>query len=235
MNKLLIALATAAVCIGSGANATTLYDFSTPSGLLGTTQSYTNSGLTITAGGFGNTFSSGIISNATALYGKNDGGDEKGLGLANDNTGEHEIEYGLGFVQLNVSALFGKVTNLGFTTGSTTDGEKWAVYGSNTSGVCGSAGYSASGCGTFLTSGTTETQGTPNLLPSFGTYTYYDFVEISHVNGSGSSDLNNNFLLSSLTGAPVPEPATWSIMLIGFAGIGFFMMRSRRKGPAATA
>src|ERR1700722_2073615 len=106
-----------------------------PTGTLGTSQSYTSSGLTVTASGF-NQFNGAID-----LYGKNNGGDETGLGLSNDSTGEHEIEFDHGYGQLNVSALFGHVSSLGFLTGSTTDGEEWAVYGSNTSGVCGS-GYS---------------------------------------------------------------------------------------------
>jgi hypothetical protein len=227
MNKRLIALAAAAICVGTGANAAVIFNFASPGGTLGTTQAYTNSGLTITASGFDQS------NVATALYGKNAGGDEIGLGLTNDTTGNHEIEYDHGYVQLSVSSLFGHVTNLGFMTNSTTDGEKWAVYGSNTSGVCGTGYVVATGsCGTFLISGSTETQGTAVALPSFGTYNYYDFVEISHVNGSNQTDNNDNFLLTSLTGTlAVPEPATWVMMLIGFGAVGF-MLRGRKQAGA---
>jgi hypothetical protein len=222
----------AGVAVSTGAPAATiLYNFSSPSGPLGSTQTYTQSGLTITASGFN---SSNV---ATNLYGKNAGGDENGLGLNNDSTGDHEIEYGHGYIQLDVGSLFGKVTSLGFTTSSTTDGERWAVYGSNTSGVCGT-GYAASGCGTALLTGTTELQSTANLLPSFGTYKYYDFVEISNHNGAGGLDANDNFLISSLSGTlAVPEPATWAMLVLGFGlmGGGLRMARHRNEPARTTA
>ena len=38
----------------------------------------------------------------------------------------------------------------------------------------------------------------------------------------------------SLTGAVVPEPSTWAMMLLGFAGLGFAGYRQMRKtGPAS--
>lgn len=36
-----------------------------------------------------------------------------------------------------------------------------------------------------------------------------------------------------ITGAAVPEPGTWAMMLLGFGGIGFAMRRSRRSGALA--
>jgi len=222
--KLSMLLATAAICVGTDAIAApVVFDLDASTGNLGTTKGYTESGLTITAGGFDQN------SLATDLYGKAEGGDENGLGLANDSTGDHEIEFKHGFVQINVSALFGKVSSLGFLTGSTTDGEKWAVYGSNASGVCG-AGYSATNgnCGTPLQSGITESQGSPISLLDFGTYDFYDFVEISHVNSDDQTDNNDNILLTSLTATPavgVPEPATWLMFLVALGGIGLTMRR----------
>jgi hypothetical protein len=38
--------------------------------------------------------------------------------------------------------------------------------------------------------------------------------------------VNNNFVPP---GGAVPEPATWAMMLIGFAGLGFAFRQSRRK------
>jgi hypothetical protein len=54
---------------------------------------------------------------------------------------------------------------------------------------------------------------------------------------SGTFDLSalfNNAGISHIDlfdhgGAPVPEPATWALMLLGFGGIGFAMRRGRRN------
>ena len=37
----------------------------------------------------------------------------------------------------------------------------------------------------------------------------------------------------TLTGTTVPEPETWVMMLLGFAGLGFAFRQSRRKVPIA--
>ena len=39
----------------------------------------------------------------------------------------------------------------------------------------------------------------------------------------------------SLTGAVVPEPSTWAMMLLGFAGLGFAGYRHARKASPASA
>ena len=201
MNKFLVALL--AIGASSAANATTVIAFGTPSGNLGNSHSYSSGGLTVTASGFTNT------NVATALYGKNLGGDEVGLGLANDPAGQNEIYYGKGYVQLDVSALFGKVSGVSFSTDSTSGGEQWSVFGSNVAGS-----YS----GLALLKGTNESGG---ALPNFGTYKYYDFASTSASGGK-------NYLLGSVTLTPaVPEPATWAMMLVGFGGIGFTMRRRR--------
>ena len=43
-------------------------------------------------------------------------------------------------------------------------------------------------------------------------------------------DISGN---ASFYPAPVPEPATWGMMLLGFAGIGMWMSRTRRRGALA--
>jgi hypothetical protein len=43
------------------------------------------------------------------------------------------------------------------------------------------------------------------------------------------------WVLYSPAEAPVPEPLTWVMMLVGFVGLGFAgYRRSRRAGPAGT-
>ncbi len=49
-------------------------------------------------------------------------------------------------------------------------------------------------------------------------------------NGGNPTGLNVQF-----TSSAVPEPATWSMMLVGFAGLGAGLRASRRKPAAATA
>jgi hypothetical protein len=34
---------------------------------------------------------------------------------------------------------------------------------------------------------------------------------------------------------PVPEPSTWAMMILGFAGVGFMAYRRKREGNAVTA
>lgn len=47
-------------------------------------------------------------------------------------------------------------------------------------------------------------------------------------NGQGSS----NAQIFATNGQAVPEPATWGMMLLGFAGIGMALRRTRRSGHA---
>jgi hypothetical protein len=148
------------------------------------------------------------------LYGKHGGGDENGLGLTNDGSGDHEIANGDGFIQLNVSGLTGA---LALAFGSTTGSDQWTVYGTNTAGS-GSFGALPGGTHT-IGSGTTESS-----LNLTGGYKYYDIV----ATGSESS----NVLIKSLTVAGVPEPATWGLMTTGVFCVGAAMRRQRRSGFA---
>jgi hypothetical protein len=49
-------------------------------------------------------------------------------------------------------------------------------------------------------------------------------------NGSYGATANSGAILE--TKPPVPEPATWAMMLLGFAGIGFAVRRARTTKPA---
>jgi hypothetical protein len=46
------------------------------------------------------------------------------------------------------------------------------------------------------------------------------------VSGPFGSDISNSFT-EGPAGAPVPEPSTWAMMLLGFAGLGSAGFRSR--------
>jgi hypothetical protein len=212
-------MAGAALCTASAASAAVNIDFGSQTGNLGPTAIYSSGGLTVTAAGFSNGF--GV---STDLYGKNDAGDEKGVGLAADPSGEHEIyraTSGLGaFVEVDVSALFGLVSSgqffMGSTTGGAPSGEQWAVNGSNIAG-CGWF------CGSPRVTGFDE--GTHDLF-DFGTYKYYDFYSL----GTGGNAADGNVLLRGLVlPSPVPEPGTWAMMLLGFGAVSAAMRRNRKK------
>jgi PEP-CTERM motif len=205
MKKALVAiLGATALATSSAALADPTFNFGSNTGNLGTTETYTNGSLTVTATGYS------APNVTTDLYGKNFGGDEVGIGLAADPTGQNEI-YGPGtaFVQLDVSALLNQIGGLDFAMNSTTLGEEWAVFGSNTAGAGG---------GTQVNSGNTE--GTFSL-GGWGSYNFYNFYSLG-TNGQTAG----NVLLASAT-ASVPEPATWGMMLIGFGAIGFSMRRRK--------
>jgi hypothetical protein len=212
-------MAGAALCTASAASAAVNIDFGSQTGNLGPTAIYSSGGLTVTAAGFSNGF--GV---STDLYGKNDAGDEKGVGLAADPSGEHEIyraTSGLGaFVEVDVSALFGLVSSgqffMGSTTGGAPSGEQWAVNGSNIAG-CGWF------CGSSRVTGFDEG---PHDLFDFGTYKYYDFYSL----GTGGNAADGNVLLRGLVlPSPVPEPGTWAMMLLGFGAVSAAMRRNRKK------
>lgn len=201
MRNVLLAAAviSSSIALASPATAATVINFASPGGNLGTSETYNVAGYTVTAYGFS------ALNAAQDLFGKNAGAGETGLGF--NINGDKEIGFGEGYVQLDVSQLLSKVSMISFGTNSTTDGETWAVYGSNSLGSLGS----------FLSSGTTEVSNA--ALPNLGAYNFYSFASIANKGGA-------NILIKNLTLTPsVPEPATWMFMLVGMAGVGYSMRR----------
>ena len=194
------------------------WDFSSASqctSCSGSSFSYTSSGDSITATGF----TSHNLNTTTNLFRKTSGGDENGVGIASDPTGDHEI-WGTTLIRIDLGGI-NKYTNLSFAMDSSTGTEHWEVWGSD------SATASGTGLNGFnvITNGTSEGS---NSLPS--TYEYYFF-------GLDTLDTHwgDNVLLASLTGTPtnltnpVPEPSTWAMLILGFFGIGFVAYRQKGK------
>lgn len=81
-----------------------------------------------------------------------------------------------------------------------------------------------------------DTGDTSNLdwRPYSGTFTATgSTTRLTFTNLTGG--VNEGVLLDAVSVAPVPEPATWAMMLLGFGGIGFAMRRKGRQGLAQLA
>lgn len=181
----------------------------------GQSVTYTESGISITLTAFGANNWNG---SAVQLYGKNEGAGETGIGLTNDTTGDHEIEYQKGFIQIDVSGI-PSTDSVSLSFGSTTDGEEWDVNGTNTAGTVLSTTPPGSSIGTGTSDGS---------LTLTGHDRYYDVYE-------ATTPSSNNVLLASLTVTPngVPEPAAWGLMIMGIFSVGAVMRQRRRSGFAA--
>ena len=60
-----------------------------------------------------------------------------------------------------------------------------------------------------------------------GSFTATGNDVLSFANGTGG--VNEGVLLDAVSVAPVPEPATWAMMLLGFGGIGMAVRRRRKQ------
>jgi hypothetical protein len=62
-----------------------------------------------------------------------------------------------------------------------------------------------------------------------GNYSYYDTTPIGTQNNLGAGNGPDQVAVSI---AAVPEPSTWAMLILGFAGVGFMAYRRKSVGPA---
>jgi hypothetical protein len=67
--------------------------------------------------------------------------------------------------------------------------------------------------------------------PTVSTFTFTDVIAASAMVNSGSQTITATFDFATVSGqvSQVPEPSTWAMMLIGFAGLSFAFRQSRRR------
>jgi PEP-CTERM motif-containing protein len=173
-------------------------------------QDFTVSGFTITARGYDN--SSGVGS-AHGLFFKNAGSDEIGLGLVDTAHNELQVDTSgdpLQFIQLDLrSILLQGFTNGKIKVGSVQEGELFNLFGSNTLGTLGSklnsTPYDSSKDGIFVS------------VPSFGSFQFVSVV-------AAAADV----LPVKFKATCIPEPGTFSLMILGGAGLAGLLFGRRR-------
>jgi hypothetical protein len=217
MGRVSLTVLIGSLALGSAAFADSVV-FNNPTGDLGLTETYTLDGANIVASGF----NPGGTSDSAHLWGKNDGGDENGLGLKGDPTGDHEIWFKTStlsskdFIQLDLTDLLNKgFKNFQFEMGSTTDGEQWSVAACNVSGTLCSNASAVTG------SGELAFHNVPSNFSSSNPY--LDFTSIGNYGGK-------NVLLSAIAATPsIPEPRFYGFLLISILGVVGIINRKRRS------
>jgi outer membrane lipase/esterase len=135
------------------------------------------------------------------------------------------IKVTLADIQSLVSTVEANPTAYGFTAATVMPG----VPGSSTGSAC-VAGLGASGWGQFCGNTTTPNPDFSHLRTSDSEQTSF-FSDDQHFSAAGQQ-IEADYVFSLLSG--VPEPSTWAMMILGFAGVGFMAYRRKSK-PALQA
>jgi outer membrane lipase/esterase len=125
-------------------------------------------------------------------------------------------------IQSLVSTVEANPTAYGFTAATVLPGVAGA--GSSTSSAC-VAGAGASGWGLFCANTTIPSPNYAHLRATNSEQTSF-FSDDQHFSAAGQQ-IEANYVFGLLGG--VPEPSTWAMMILGFAGIGFMAYRRKSK------
>ena len=190
--------------LGIPAASAITWNFNLPAGPDGTSESFNStppSGFLLTAAGFSSAAQLATGVPNVNLFGKNLGGDENGVGLVNDPSGENEIS-GTSLIRIAMAA--GLTAPVTFQMGSTTGGEAWLVSGSNSA----TTGFAP------LLAGTDELS---HMIPFLNFYTFQATI--------------GNVLLASITAAAVPGPIVGAGLpgLVVACGALIALARRRRQ------
>ena len=126
-----------------------------------------------------------------------------------------------------------------FNTHNTQYGDRgtgaFTIIGGNT--ITGSAGdYVLSGSTTLLAGGTLTAAPVSDPISgqtfaslNSGDFRYLEFLPTSAASANAACCGSNVYGLNELRISAVPEPATWALMILGFAGIGFTAYRRKNQ------
>jgi outer membrane lipase/esterase len=131
------------------------------------------------------------------------------------------VHYTLADIQSLVNTVEANPTAYGFTAATVMPG----VPGSTTGSAC-VAGLGASGWGQFCGNTTTPNPNFAHLRTADSEQTSF-FSDDQHFSAAGQL-IEANYELGLLQAA-VPEPSTWAMMILGFAGVGFMAYRRKSK------
>jgi hypothetical protein len=206
-----------AICSLAFAGPTT-WNFSSPTGNLGTSHSYTVGGIMITTYGFFSTTSGSTLTlgKTDNLNGKHDGGSgstsENGLGLFDESTKEIDK---LHAVELDFSNPIFNGTLVTVTLGSiqTNPQESYSVFDRTSLGGNGS---------TFALLGSSGR--------TSGSFTFTGGGSNSFIAISGKV---NDVLISTASISNVPEPRFYGLLLAGMLAVFGILIRSRRASERA--
>lgn len=184
---------------------------------LGNTDSFTKSGVTLNAAGFNSSYTTPLtvgvttltLGSPTALYAKNDGTGETGLGITDKS--DHEID------STTTVKLSSTTPITGLTIGSAQQGEGYALFGPNMKFIEEAVGPGPGGSATLTITGLDLTT---VYVTSYGP-------------DAASGD--SNITVESVTLTPVPEPSTLAIAGLGALGFGAYAWRRRRHATKAKA